>query len=88
MKQLHSEIPELKTYIVIIGANQNKINVKNNFKQVKPDFFCHRHVCRHGLHNGVIHDIHVTIWLNSYPYNFYDVGGICESNFFMLKSQT
>ena len=32
MKQLYSEIPKLKTYIVITRANQKKINVKNNFK--------------------------------------------------------
>ena len=39
MKQLHSEIPKLKTCIVIISANQKKINVKNNLKQIKLNFF-------------------------------------------------
>ena len=34
------------------------------------------------------HDIHVTIWLKCYPQNFCGVGSICESNIFMLKSQT
>ena len=38
MKQLHSEIPKLKTYI-IIRTNQKKTNVKNNLKQIKSNFF-------------------------------------------------
>ena len=39
VKQLHNEIPKLRTYIVIIRANQKKINVKNNLKQIKSNFF-------------------------------------------------
>ena len=29
-----------------------------------------------------------TVWLKCYPQNFYGVGNICESNIFLLKSQT
>ena len=34
------------------------------------------------------HSMHVTIWLKCYPQNFRSVDSICESNIFMLKSQT
>ena len=39
MKQLHSEIPILKTQIVIIRANQKKINVKASLKRIRSNFF-------------------------------------------------
>ena len=29
-----------------------------------------------------------TVWLKCYPQNFYSLGSICESNIFLLKSQT